>query len=300
LFRGLLLAEFVTGSLKENFFRGHNLAGLKIVDPFMGGGTPLVEANRVGCNIIGYDINPMAYWIVRQEIEHLDVKAYLKAAAALRQELENEVGIYYRTKCTKCGSQQAQVKYFLWVKTLRCDRCEHTFDLFPGYVLAENRRHPAHVIICSACGELNETEDLKSLQPCRTCGGQLRSSGVARKNRCACPNCGKINSYQRPSGGPPTHRMVAMEYFCPACKPSHVGRFFKAPEAEDLAKYTSASDRWVAMKPRYVPEDAIPRGDETDRLHRWGRVIVEQGREEQAVHGHGAPVFPGQAIFEGL
>ena len=44
LFRGLLLAEFVSGTLKENFFHEHNLAGLKIVDPFMGGGTPLVEA----------------------------------------------------------------------------------------------------------------------------------------------------------------------------------------------------------------------------------------------------------------
>jgi len=25
----------------------------------MGGGTPLIEANRLGCDIIGYDINPI-------------------------------------------------------------------------------------------------------------------------------------------------------------------------------------------------------------------------------------------------
>ncbi|MDO8955503.1 MAG: hypothetical protein Q7W38_01475 [Deltaproteobacteria bacterium] len=24
------------------------------------------------------------------------------------------------------------------------------------------------------------------------------------------------------------------------------------------------------MRPRFVPEEAIPSGDETDRLHRWG------------------------------
>jgi adenine-specific DNA methylase len=36
----------------------------------MGGGTPLIEANRVGCDVIGYDINPMAWWIVNREIEH--------------------------------------------------------------------------------------------------------------------------------------------------------------------------------------------------------------------------------------
>ena len=270
LFRGILLAEFVRGSLKETFFRGHNLGGLRIVDPFMGGGTPLVEANRVGCDIIGYDINPMAYWIVRQEIEHLDVRAYLKAADALRRRLHDEVGAYYATRCVKCGSEQAHVKYFLWVKTLPCDGCGHVFDLFPGYVLAENRRHPAHVIICSACGELNEVEDLKNLRHCKRCGDRLRTSGVARQNRSACPKCGKINAYPRPSDGPLTHRMVAIEYYCPSCKPSHVGRFFKAPDAEDLAKYESASARWAATKPEYVPEDEIPRGDETDRLHRWG------------------------------
>ena len=26
----------------------------------MGGGIPLLEANRVGCDVLGYDINPMA------------------------------------------------------------------------------------------------------------------------------------------------------------------------------------------------------------------------------------------------
>jgi adenine-specific DNA methylase len=41
----------------------------------MGGDRRLLEANRLGCDVIGYDINPMAYWIVRQEIEHLDLGA---------------------------------------------------------------------------------------------------------------------------------------------------------------------------------------------------------------------------------
>jgi len=26
----------------------------------------LLEANRLGCDVIGYDINPMAYWIVHK------------------------------------------------------------------------------------------------------------------------------------------------------------------------------------------------------------------------------------------
>jgi len=69
----------------------------------MGGGTPLIEANRVGCDVIGYDINPMAYWIVQQEIENLEVESYRKAANDLIFRLDNKIGHLYRTKCVECG-----------------------------------------------------------------------------------------------------------------------------------------------------------------------------------------------------
>src|SRR5262249_37273263 len=86
LFRALLLAEFGTGRIRDRFFESNSLQGIRVGDPFMGGGTPLLEANRLGCDIIGYDINPMAYWIVRQEIEWLDLPSYQDAAAQLLQE----------------------------------------------------------------------------------------------------------------------------------------------------------------------------------------------------------------------
>ena len=83
LFRGLLLSEFTDKPLRESFYESNDLNGIRIADPFMVGGTPLLEDNRVGCEVIGYDINPMSYWIVRQELEHLDQKAYAEAAREL-------------------------------------------------------------------------------------------------------------------------------------------------------------------------------------------------------------------------
>ena len=120
LFRGLILSEFADKPLRDTFYASNDLSGLTILDPFMGGGTPLLEANRLGCDVIGYDINPMAYWIVRQEIEHLDLKAYRKAANDLVKGLEQEIGSYYKTTCLECGSRNADVKYFLWVKQHTC------------------------------------------------------------------------------------------------------------------------------------------------------------------------------------
>jgi len=42
LFRGLLLSEFVPVPLRDTYYQGHDLHRLRIVDPFMGGGTPLI------------------------------------------------------------------------------------------------------------------------------------------------------------------------------------------------------------------------------------------------------------------
>ena len=84
LFRGLVLAEFGNGALRDSFFRGNDLSGIRIADPFMGGGTPLIEANRAGCDVQGFDVNPMSAWIVREEIEDLDAAAYEGAARARR------------------------------------------------------------------------------------------------------------------------------------------------------------------------------------------------------------------------
>src|SRR5690606_26121506 len=87
LFRALVLSEFGESPLGDSYFTANDFSGRKIADPFMGGGTPLIEANRLGCDVAGFDINPMAAWIVREEIEHLDIDAYRKAAGQLLKEL---------------------------------------------------------------------------------------------------------------------------------------------------------------------------------------------------------------------
>ena len=99
LFRGLILSEFADQLLADTFFKANDFPGRLVVDPFMGGGTPLLEANRVGCDVQGIDINPMAAWIVREEIEHLDLDAYRRACRSLIKSLTAEIGAAYRTDC---------------------------------------------------------------------------------------------------------------------------------------------------------------------------------------------------------
>ena len=270
LFRGLLLAEFGRRApLRELFYEAGDLTGITVADPFMGGGTPLLEANRLGCNVVGYDINPMAYWIVREELEHIDPIAYRKAADGLRRTLTKNIGTHYTTTCLQCGSN-ADAKYFLWVKVQECPTCHHDVDLFPGYLLAEDRRHPKNVFVCGGCGGLHETADRKHPGNCARCNHPVISHGPAKRNHCACPHCKTVLTYPAPHLGPPRHRMFAIEYYCAACKPRHKGRFFKKPDDADLACYEEASTQWAQHTPRFVPTDVIPDGDESARLHRWG------------------------------
>ena len=270
LFRGLLLSEFSEKPLRESFYHANDFPRITIADPFMGGGTPLLEANRVGCDVVGFDINPMSYWIVKQEIEHLDLGAYDEAAASLRDQLEKEIGQLYRTRCVLCGSEQAHVKYFLWVKTIPCQQCGKIVDLFPGYLLSSDTRHPRNVFVCASCGQLTETKDRKHPGKCRHCGVSLASKGPATRSRCSCPHCGTANRYPIPTAGPPQHRLFAMEFHCPACKRGHAGRFFKVPDEFDLRRVAESEARWASLSPHFVPDDSIPSGDETNRLHRWG------------------------------
>ncbi len=270
LFRGLILSEFSEKSLQDAYYDVNDFSGLHIADPFMGGGIPILEANRVGCDVTGFDINPMSYWIVKQEIEHLNLARYSKAATLLRSHLEQEIGHLYKTQCTFCGSQDAHVKYFLWVKVIPCRKCGKDIDLFPGYLLAADSRHPKNVFICPNCGDLTEIENKNNPGKCIHCSFELTSNGPAGKSVCKCTECNFENRFPDSSLGPPRHRSFAMEYYCPVCKSTHKGRFFKKMDGADLAKVEEASKRLSGMDSQYIPKAEIPSGDETNRLHRWG------------------------------
>lgn len=273
VFRALLLAEF-NGSepLGSSYWRAHKFRGV-IADPFMGGGSPVFEASRLGFHVVATDINPMAFWVVRQSLAPLNIEQFEGAAAQVIADVERRVGRFYRTRCGGCG-ESAPVKYFLWVKTAACPECTEAVDLFPGYLLAEDARHPKHVLACRHCGTLNECDEVPrrdSPDRCVKCGKDVVVEGPVRRGSVECGACGHRFAYlskgiRRPLG----HRLWALEYFCPACKGHHRGRFFKAPDRADLARFRSAARALDGSRDLPIPDDPIPPGDETDRLHRWG------------------------------
>ena len=56
----------------DHYYSNHQKAGsfkhLKVLDPFMGGGTTLVEGSRLGMQMTGVDLNPVAWFVVKNEL----------------------------------------------------------------------------------------------------------------------------------------------------------------------------------------------------------------------------------------
>jgi adenine-specific DNA methylase len=290
VFRNLMLAEFSeSSSQQDDFWKAHVIRGV-IADPFMGGGTPVYEANRLGLHVIGTDINPMAYWIVRQSLMPLDLELFEREAARVVDDVDQDVNTLYQTQCLKCG-ETAKVKYFLWVKTDTCPSCEKDNDLFPGYLLAEDARHPKNVIVCADCGALNECATLPTLAKpaeCHECGANIHKEGPAKRQRIRCRYCSTTYSYPSTNNQhPPVHRMFALEYHCEPCKPTHEGRFFKRPDAADLARFERAATLLAENSDLQIPDSPIPAGDESDRPRKWGYNYYREMFNERQLLGLG-------------
>ena len=272
LFRSLILAEFSSEPLQEAYWKPQSLTGL-IGDPFMGGGTSLYEASRLGFGVLGCDINPMSFWLVSRAFAPLDITKFSQTAGEVVGGVAKQVGDLFKTRCLGC-SELADVKYFLWVKNQTCPHCQADNDLFPGFLLSEAERHPKNVVACRACGELNEYATVPTRERparCRACREQVAVEGVVKRGKCTCKECGRPFAVPGPNPTVPRHRMWALEYNCSRCYGGLDGRQFKKPDHDDLARHERATRHLAEVEVELsLPDDVIPSGDETDRLHRWG------------------------------
>lgn len=80
VFRAILLGALKPAgtNIMDEFYKDHShdpdTNGKVVLDPFMGGGTTVVEALRLGCKVIGIDLNPVAWFIVKTEVEPVELE----------------------------------------------------------------------------------------------------------------------------------------------------------------------------------------------------------------------------------
>lgn len=157
VFRAILLGCLKPAGtdIMTEFYKDHtsdpDTVGKVILDPFMGGGTTVVEALRLGCKVIGIDLNPVAWFIVKTEVEPVDLDELEAAFNRLADRTVPWSGKFvqetlleqYKTTCPCCGSADADIIYTFWVKSAVCTNagspCERKtlIPLFPDYIIAQ-------------------------------------------------------------------------------------------------------------------------------------------------------------------
>jgi len=138
--------------IMEEFYKDHSndpdTKGKVILDPFMGGGTTVVEALRLGCKVIGIDLNPVAWFIVKTEVEPVDIDELKSSFERLAQRKVTWSGKsvretlldQYKTECPCCGAgrEEANIIYTFWVRSAICTNplCKKEVPLFSDYIIA--------------------------------------------------------------------------------------------------------------------------------------------------------------------
>lgn len=272
LMRALMLAEFGReGPLPEIYAQSHRLKGV-IGDPFMGIGTVLTEANRLGFNTMGCSSDPMACWMTRQALVELDIRAFDSCAARVIEQSERITAPLYRTSCGQCR-RPAQAAYFLWITRGSCSHCGERNDLCPDPKIAQAGRYPHHVYACLGCGILNSFGTIPTPEqplPCSACQQLISGNGNVVRGQVRCRACNKY--FWLPEfAAVPRARLMAIAVNCGHC-PDEPGRLsLKTPDAEDIERADEAEALLLTHASGLpLPEQGITRTPQTGSLHKRG------------------------------
>ena len=216
IFRGILLGSVLPESadLRQEFYSQQAFSELTVFDPFMGSGTTIGEAHKLGFSALGRDINPVAVEAVKTALGPLDRRKLLAAIDELRESIGERICNLYRANDSR--GRPCDVLYTFWVMQAKCAHCETVVDLFPSCVFARNanpRKKPQVQIRCPSCADIFEGTHGVEQVSCPKCDHRFNSAcGPAMGARCHCPHCCgefKIVDSMRRQSAPPTFRQFA-------------------------------------------------------------------------------------------
>ena len=278
-------------ALWDLYHRDVQVEDVNVLDPFMGGGTSLLEACRFDASVTGVDLNPVAWFVTKKEFEAHEVKvdALQSAFERVENEVAAELTSQYETDCPHDGEHFADIVYALWVRTLDCISCGETIPLFKDYRVAKGRYADSdrYHVVCPDCGGISLTDDLSTNSVCSECSNEFvpENGPVSQGGKYGCPSCGlKYPIVDAIADGQSySEELFAIEYYCTDCddegKDRSVYKGFKKPSPADRERYESASDQWETDETlqEYAPEGSIPEGAITAASRISGNDIFRHG-----------------------
>ena len=269
--RQLLLAAANSSRAELNRMdRGQtSLAGRVVYDPFAGSGGSLLEAAKLGAQVIGRDINPVATLAARQALQRWGETALEDGLQLIAESCGDEINALY------VDDEGRRVQGFFWVAMADCHECNERVDLFHRHVFARHaypKQNPVAHGICRSCGDIakvNLSED--DAISCSSCGACTDLQGTVRSGRgtraaeftCSSGHVTQVASSARSS--PIGFRMYAKLRECDG------RRTYARTTVADEVAYAQASARLRECDTRIVqPTGLLEPGKNTDQVLRVG------------------------------
>lgn len=232
------------------FYEPLRLPKAVVFDPFMGSGTTIGEAVKLGARAVGRDINPVAHFLVRNALAFHDRDEIVAEFDRITADVSDTIQTYYKTELP--DGRDATVLYWFWVKTVSCPECSEEVDLFGSRIFARHaypKKFPKCRATCPDCGSINVVRYDDTDATCEHCSSDFNpQQGNASGQKATCPSCDhrfQIAKTIRESNQPPKHRLYAkLVLLADGSKEYHL-----ATEA-DRALYDSAS---ASLKERSNP-----------------------------------------------
>ncbi len=296
-FRALLTAAAlpVEADFWPAYYNGTDWRGRSVLDPFVGGGTSIVEALRLGANVTGVDVDAVACAVTRLETHLHTIPNLISPLEELKRLVGGQLASYYRTITAE--GETREVLHYFWVQVVQCMHCGQTFEAHPHYQLAYEAEGTLQWVFCPHCHEVKTLPRTEPVLFCEQCN--LKTSihdGTARHGCLTCPCCqGKerLIEVAKRTHCPPQWRIFALETLEASTSkvvPMKHRRFRPATE-HDQAVLVAAQQALESRKMAdgtfsWIPERRIPQDGRTDnRLIDYGyRTYRELFNPRQLLH----------------
>lgn len=240
-----------------------------VFDPFMGSGTTVGEAHKLGCTVIGRDINPVAWRAVRTALQPVDRARLLAHFAALEQSVAPNLRSLYTSHDS--AGKRCDVLYWFWVKQLDCPSCGMAVDLFSSRIFAKHayvKRYPRVQICCPHCSSVYPGDFREECTVCPTCHRSCNPHiGTVSGANATCGSCGhgfQVARTARAQGKPPRHRLYAKLVM----RADGQKEYLPATDA-DHAAYAAAAEQLKLLAPP-MPRVEIQPGYNTRQVLNYG------------------------------
>lgn len=261
LLRAVLLAASGPYELQD-FWRsyadeGRPLDGVRVEDPFFGGGTTLVEAARLGACAVGIDVDPMAVLISKHQLAPPSAAAVVDAGSQLRDHLQQKIGFLWPARTG--GDTRWDPLHYFFVAEVTCAHCTESGPLYRSLVLGRSVGHAGSVVrdveVTAFCPTCFAVHDLEAGATSVTCCGQTRllSESTFTSARYACPACGDRSSHEQLQTGAAPRRLIAVEETPVSGSPRSTHRRIRTATSADVSREVAAMG-WMRHHEMHGPE----------------------------------------------